>query len=81
MFALCEEIKARSLFATHLHDIYDIIHESEARRDMRQRMAFFCTQIADQGLNNDVRRTTNAPGRADALMSLLPAFVTVCIPI
>ena len=64
MFALCEEIKARSLFATHLHDIYDIIHEGEARRDMRERMAFFCTQIAEQGLNKDVRRTSFLQGRA-----------------
>lgn len=56
IYALTLEIKARSLFATHLHDIYDILQEDkEERAELRKKIAFFCTSLAQDQADIKVR--------------------------
>jgi DNA mismatch repair ATPase MutS len=43
--ALANEVKARSLFATHLHDVHDIIHENSQLADAKS-IKFFCTRLS-----------------------------------
>lgn len=43
--ALANEVKARSLFATHLHDVHDIIHESSQSANSKS-IKFFCTRLS-----------------------------------
>jgi DNA mismatch repair ATPase MutS len=47
--ALVNEIQSRSLFATHLHDIYDILQEKQSDGPcLRERVTFLCTQLAEE---------------------------------
>lgn len=46
VFALSHRLRARSLFATHLHDVYDILQDKELSQDNAgDGVAFFCTRM------------------------------------
>lgn len=45
IYALAKEVKARALFATHLHDVHDIIHDEQQLASLES-IKFFCTRLS-----------------------------------
>lgn len=60
--ALANELKARSLFATHLHDVHDIIQNANESNGASS-INFFCTRLS-----------VNASSSVEYLYKLVPGI-------